>query len=80
MFLEYCRRSWTPDGFFVDNADSIAHDILQLVNDKGLSHDWENENDVAVNVPSTKTTTVNPPLENLNLNGHWNVSLSIMFW
>ena len=80
MFLQYCKRNWAPDGSFVDNADSIAYAILQLVNDKGLSHDWENENDVAVNVVSTKTTTANFPLENLNLNGHWNVSVSIMFW
>ncbi|GAB7322032.1 hypothetical protein MBLNU13_g03081t2 [Cladosporium sp. NU13] len=71
-FREYCNRNWAKDQFYVDNADSIARQILELVKEKGLSHDWDTENDVAENVPSTETTTANFPLVDLHQNGHWN--------
>lgn len=61
------------DGWYVENAGSIARKILQLVLGKGLSHDWENERDIVINIPSVETTKV-IRLEDLNENGRWNVS------
>lgn len=72
-FQEYYDRNVLQDGWYVENAGSIARKILQLVLGKGLSHDWENERDIVINIPSVETTKV-IRLEDLNENGRWNVS------
>lgn len=79
-FLHYCNRNVARDLTLVDNADSIARQILQLVQRKGLSHDWENEKDVVLNEPPPFESTKNLRLEGLNPNTYWNVSASISSW
>ena len=72
-FQEYYDRNVLQDGWYVENAGSVARKILQLALGKGLSHDWENERDIVINIPSVETTKV-IRLEDLNENGRWNVS------
>ena len=76
-FHAYCNRNLATDLVLVNNADSIARQILQRVQQTGLSHDWENEEDLVINLPPSFETTKNLPVEGLNLNGRWNVSVSI---
>lgn len=76
-FLEYYLRNLAKDKFYVERADSIARDIIRLVREKGLSRDWNAENDVELHKPSVETTK-NLRLEDLN--GHWNVSALMSSW
>ena len=76
-FLRYFNRNFTNDGLLVADADSRAFKLLRLVIEKGLTHDWDNESDVALIAPHIQATK-DLPLEKLN--GHWNVSVLMPLW
>jgi hypothetical protein len=79
-FVEYCNRNLANDRVYVANADSIARQILQLVQQKGLSRDWGDEQDVVFNIPPDEESTKNLPIEGLITNGYWNVSEPVSLW
>lgn len=76
-FRKYYYRNLAADDLYVRAADANARQIIELVQEKGLSHDWEAENDLFTNAPSVATTNRFPLV---GMNAHWNVGALMSLW
>jgi len=72
---DYVIRNVSKDGHYFVLADFYARQLIGMVLEKGLAHDWETERDFVRSKPPLPNTTNKLPLESIN--GHWNVSLYI---
>lgn len=65
----------------LENADVIARELLYLVMEQGLAHDWDNEPDIRIIEPPPAGDLSREPLLGLDsrYTGRWSVSHVLSF-
>lgn len=73
-FRDFVDRHIATNGAMFVACNAHALRVLRLVQEKGLEHDWDLENDLFMNKPPLEAT-LHVGLTDLARRGHWNVSV-----